>query len=83
MPPLYILIIEGRRKSITNFIMKGGVNRILQRAVANHLVSFYPNKRKIELLLKCQEAAYRKSYAGVVFQSKNWSKSPMMPMIAR
>jgi hypothetical protein len=38
--------------------MKGGGNRVLHRAVANRMVSFYPVKRKIEQLLKCQEAAY-------------------------
>ena len=61
--------------------MKGGGHRVLRRAVANRMVSFYPNKRKIEQPLIRQEAAYRKPYAEVVFQSKNWSKSPMMPMI--
>jgi hypothetical protein len=38
--------------------MKGGENRVLRRAVANRLVSFYPDKRKIEQPLIRQEAAY-------------------------
>ena len=58
MPPLYILIIEGRRKSITNFIMKGGGNRVLRGAVAYRMVSFNPDKGKIEQPLIRQEAAY-------------------------
>ena len=31
--------------------MKGGGNRVSRRAVANRMVSFYPDKRKIERLI--------------------------------
>jgi hypothetical protein len=38
--------------------MKGGGGHVLRRAVANRLVSFYPNKRKIEQPLIPKETAY-------------------------
>ena len=38
--------------------MKGGGSRVLRRAVANRLVSFCPDKRKIEQPLMPKEIAY-------------------------
>ena len=38
--------------------MKGGGSRVLRRAVANRMVSFYPDKRKIKQPLIPKETAY-------------------------
>ena len=55
---IYINYCRTTNIHYTNFIMKGGGSRVLRRAVANRMVSFYPNKRKIEQPLIPKETAY-------------------------
>ena len=47
--------------------MKGGVNRVFRRTVANRLVSFYPDKRKIEQPLIPKEVCLLNYFRGSVW----------------